>query len=234
MKTTKKLCGAALPLLMALAACSDAAELDTRTFALAHIEPWEAERLIGPYVYGDRPEAPGAVSTATGAITVRETPDNLGKIERVLAEYDVTRPGIQLRFQLIEAFQRVPTGEPLPTDPRITTVEAELRKLFQFEGYRLAGEAVVYALDGSEISQTLSGAKMPAGVRQEYMVEARVLRGPENGLRLEEVSLYSMGGRKLRTTVNVRPGQTLVLGSSSMEGASGTFFLTVTAEPVEG
>jgi len=61
-----------------------------------------------------------------------------------------------------------------------------------------------------------------------------VMRGPENGLRLEEVSLYSMGGRKLRTTVNVRPGQTLVLGSSSMEGASGTFFLTVTAETVEG
>jgi hypothetical protein len=43
-----------------------------------------------------------------------------------------------------------------------------------------------------------------------------------------------MGGRKLRTTVNVRPGQTLVLGSSSMEGSSGTFFLTVTAETVEG
>ena len=168
------------------------------------------------------------MSVVTGAITVRETPDNLAKIERVLAEYDVARPGIQLRFQLIQA------DGPMPTDPGIAAVEAELRKLFHFEGYRLAGEAVVYALDGSEISQTLSGAKTPSGASQEYMVQAHVLRGPENGLRLQEVSLYSMGGRKLRTTVNVRPGQTLVLGSSSMEGASGTFFLTVTAGQVQG
>jgi len=228
MKKRKMLGGAALPLLMALAACSRTPELDTRTFALTHLESYEAEQLIAPYVYGDRAEAPGSMSGAPGAITVRETPDNLQKIERVLAEYDVERPGIQLHFQLIQA------DGPMPTDPRIAAVEAELRKLFQFEGYRMAGEAVVYALDGSEISQTLSGAKMPAGVAQEYMVEARVRRGPENGLRLEEVSLYSMGGRKLRTTVNVRPGQTLVLGSSSMEGATGTFFLTVTAEAVQG
>jgi hypothetical protein len=234
MKTTKALGGALLPLLMALVSCGRTPELDTRTFALAHLEPYEAEQLIGPYVYGDRPGAPGAVSVATGAITVRETPDNLQKVERVLAQYDVARPGIQLRFQLIEAFQRIPADEPMPTDPRIATVEAELRKLFQFQGYWLAGEAVVYALDGSELSQTLSGAKMPAGVAQEYMVETRVRSGPENGLRLEDVSLYSMGGRKLRTTVNVRPGQTLILGSSSMEGAAGTFFLTVTAETPQG
>jgi len=228
MKTTKTLGGAALLLLMVLTSCGRAPELDTRTFALAHLDPYEAQALIAPYVYGDRAEAPGAMSVATGAITVRETSDNLQKIERVLAQYDVGRPAIQLHFQLIQA------DGPMPTDPGIAAVEAELRKLFQFEGYRLAGEAVVYALDGSEISQTLSGAKMPAGATQEYMVEARVRRGPENGLRLEEVSLYSQGGRKLRTTVNVRPGQTLVLGSSSMEGTTGTFFLTVTAETMEG
>ncbi|HSW30535.1 MAG TPA: hypothetical protein VLH75_13700 [Longimicrobiales bacterium] len=227
MKTTKTMGGAAL-LLMALTSCGRGPELDTRTFALTHLDPYEAQALIAPYVYGDRAEAPGAISVASGAITVRETSDNLQKIERVLAQYDVARPAIQLHFQLIQA------DGPMPTDPGIAAVEAELRKLFQFEGYRMAGEAVVYALDGSEISQTLSGAKMPAGIKQEYTVEARVMRGPENGLRLEEVSLYSQGFRKLRTTVNVRPGQTLVLGSSSMEGASGTFFLTVTAEAVQG
>jgi hypothetical protein len=234
MKTTKTLGGAALLLLMVLTSCGRAPELDTRTFALAYLDPYEAQGLIAPYVYGDREGAPGTMSVATAAITVRETPDNLQKIERVIAQYDVERPGIQLHFQLIQAFQLIPADEPMPTDPRIATVEAELRKLFQFQGYRGAGEAVVYALDGSEISQTLSGAKMPFGIKQEYMVEARVRRGPENGLRLEDVSLYSMGGRKLRTTVNIRPGQTLVLGSSSMEGTSGTFFLTVTAEQVQG
>ena len=40
--------------------------------------------------------------------------------------------------------------------------------------------------------------------------------------------------RELCLQVNVRPGQTLVLGSSSVEGSTGTFFLTVTAETPEG
>lgn len=228
MKTTKTLGGAALLLLVALTSCGRRPELDTRTFALTHLDPFEAQSLIAPYVYGDRAEAPGAISVASAAITVRETPDNLQKIERVLAQYDVGRPAIQLHFQLIQA------DGPMPTDPGIAEVEAELRKIFQFEGYRLAGEAVVYALDGSDISQTLSGAKMPAGGAQEYGIEASVRRGPQGGLRLQSVELHSREGMKLRTTVNIRPGQTLVLGSSSMEGAAGTFLLTVRAEQTEG
>ncbi len=222
MKTTKLLGGAALPLLVVLVSCGRGTDLDTRTFVLAHIEPWEAERLITPYVYQDREGAPGTMSTASGAITVRETSDNLEKIQRVLEEYDVARPDIRLRFQLIEADGF--TG----SDPGIAAVEAELRKIFQFRGYRLAGEAVVSAVDGSEIAQTLAGAQ------QAYRVQARVRHGLDRGLRLEEVELYDRGGMKLRTTVNIRPGQTLVLGSSSMEGTAGTFLLTVTAEEVEG
>ena len=222
MKTTKTLRGGAVLLLVALTSCGRGPELDGRTFALVHLESWEAERLIAPHVFSDREGAPGTMSAAGRAITVRETPDNLAKIERVLAEYDVARPDIRLHFHLIEADGFT------DSDPRIGEVEAELRKVFQSRGYRLAGEAMVSAADGSEIAVTLSGAK------QEYMVQAMVLQGPDKGLRLENVELHSREGRKLRTTVNIRPGQTLVLGSSSMEGTTGTFFLTVSAETPQG
>lgn len=207
-----------------LAGCGGPGELDTRTFAINHLRPHEATALIEPYVYLDREGAPGSYSAAEAAITVRETPDNLDKIARVLVEYDVPRSDVRLRFQLIEA------NGFTDSDPAIAEVEAELRKVFQFRGYRLGGEAVVMATDGSRIEQALAGSD---GF---YSVQAAVYWAQADLIRLDEVTLASRGpgGAGLTTTVNIRPGQTLVLGSSSRYDSPNTILLTVTAEAVDG
>ena len=83
--------------------CDMGPRLETRTFRLAYLRSYEASELIDPYVYGARERHPGAVSVIEGAITVRETRDNLEQIARVLAEFDQPRPDIRLHFQLIEA-----------------------------------------------------------------------------------------------------------------------------------
>ena len=201
-----------------LAACQFSADLETRTFALEHIEAYQAEQLIDPYIYGDREGAPGAMSAMERAITVRETADNLDQIARVLAEYDVPRADIRLHFQLIQADGF--TGR----DERIAAVEEELRSIFQFEGYRLAGEAFVTATDGSEIQQGLGG---------NHEVATRIYFVSAGTIRLDNVRLYSYeGGDRLTTTVNIRAGQTLVLGSASRVGEDVTLLLTVRAEEV--
>jgi hypothetical protein len=207
-----------------LAACGNQTDLDTRTFAISHLRPHEAATLIDPYVYGDREGAPGTLSAGETAITVRETPDNLEKIARVLAEYDVPRSDVRLRFQLIEA------NGFTDSDPAIADVEAELRKVFQFRGYRLGGEAVVTVTDGSHIEQALAGSD---GF---YSVEAVVYWAQADLIRLDNVRLASRGpgGVGLTTTVNIRPGQTLVLGSSSRYDSPNTILLTVSAEAVDG
>ena len=203
-----------------LTACQDGPKLETRTFGLSHMESNEAAQLIDPYVYGQREGAPGMWSATERAITVRETPDNLDQIGRVLAEYDVPRPDVRLHFQLIEADGF--TGR----DERIAGVEEELRGIFQFAGYRLAGEAFVTATDGSGVSQ---------GLGADHMVEASIYFVSAGTIRLENVSLYPYGGgTRLTTTVNIRPGQTLVLGTASPEGADVTLLLTVRAEEVVG
>ena len=90
--------------------------------------------------------------------------------------------------------------------------------MFQFQGYRLAGEGVVSATDGSEIGQTIQGTDDLYEITGEvyWMVPG------QNS---------SVG---LRTTVNTRPGQTLVLGASPKSGSSATLLLTVRAEEVPG
>lgn len=207
---------AALLAVLFLTGCGRGTELETRTFALAHLQPHEAAALVEPYVFDDREGAPGTMSGTAGALTVRETPDNLDRIARVLAEFDVPRPDIRLHFQLVEADGF--TG----SDPRIADVEEQLRQVFQFRGYRLVGEAMVSATDGSRIEQ---------GLGADHAVAGHVYFTGPGIVRLEEVELYSYeGGDRLTTTVNVRPGQTLVLGSATKVGDDVTLLLTVRAE----
>lgn len=211
------LMGLALPTLV-LGACDlGTPRLETRTFRVDHVRAEEVARIIDPYVYGEREDGPGgAISVVQGAITVRETLDNLAQIERVLAELDVPRPDIRLHFQLIEADGF--TG----SDPSIADVEEELRKLFRFQGYRLAGEATVVAADYADVHQLIRAGE------ESYSLEVSVSRVGPDATRLQDVSLVGRGVQ-LGTSVNVRPGQTVVLGSSPRTDATGTLFLTVRA-----
>jgi len=131
------ICCAAMLVLVA-GACRGP-QLETQTFELEYLDAHTAASLIEPYVYFDRERNPGTVSTAgdmaSHLITVRETRDNLEKIERVLSEYDQPAPMVQLHFQLIEA------NGTATQDPAIDDVESALRRLFKFEGYRLVADA---------------------------------------------------------------------------------------------
>ncbi len=213
-----------LGVLFLAAGCRRAPELETRTFPLEHLGPGEAQSLVLPYVFTDREGMPGKLSAAASAITVRETPDNLDKIGRVLKEYDKARPDVRLHFRLIEA------DGYKTSDPRIAEVEAQLRKIFQFGGYRLMGEAYVAATDESNVRQGLRGPDDPYAVSAEiHWVHPRVIR-------LQDVWLWHGSHDVLiQTTVNVRPGQTLVLGTSpgtATGSSTGTLLLAVTADSI--
>lgn len=205
-----------------LAGCERAPRLETRTFAVHALAPHQVEALVAPYVYTDRPQNPGMMSTSDRALTVRETPDNLDKIERVLADFDAVRPDVRLRFQVIEADGFT------DSDPAIADVETELRKLFQFKGYRLAAQATLTATDGSEISQTLSGSE------DQYQVTGGVGWQSGGATQLHVRLWRGHSDVLLETTVNVRPGQTLVLGTSPKRGSTATLLLTLHSESAEG
>lgn len=211
----------ALMAIAVLSACERHTELETRTFDLQSLAPGEAEALVSPYVYMDREGRPGTVVAIEGALTVRETEDNLEKIARVLAEYDRDRPDVRLHFRLVEA-----TAEP-QDDPRIADLREALEGVLDFGGYRLAAEAVVSATDRSRVGQNFAGG-------EELQVGATVSWVRPGLLRLHDVTLLSHGTPRLNTTVNVRPGQTLVLGSASEYGGDSTLLLTVTADTVGG
>src|SRR5213596_3429084 len=187
-----------------LTACSPhGPSLDTRTFALKYLRGPDAVPIVVPYVYTDRPNGKGVFSVSDNAITVRETPDNLDKIARVLAEYDRPRPFVRLTFHLIEA------DGATSTDPAIRDVEATLRQLFRFRGYRLVGEGVVSATEKGEVTQIL------AAEPEHYVLSTSVQRlaGAADSATVElGVHLEGRGG-SFRTTVTIPVGKTAVLGN---------------------
>jgi hypothetical protein len=209
---------------LALVGCDRSPRLETRTFPLKHIEARTAEGLIHPYVFSDREGSPGMMSVTENTVTVRETPDNLERIARALAEFDVPSPWVRLHFQLIEA------DGGGAADTRIADLETELRKLFRYAGYRLAAEAVVTGTARSDIEQSIGGdvRKGEGYVLSVNIGEVRVIG--ESGYVALNVHLQSPYGGGLGTRINARTGQTLVIGNARLREGSGTMILAVRPE----
>jgi hypothetical protein len=194
--------------------------LETRTFELRHIDGGTAENILSLYVYADRPDAPGRISMVRNVITVRETPDNLNRIARVLAQFDRPQRGVRLRFRIIEA-----DGVAV-RDTSIADVERALRELFRFRGYRLVTEAVLTVAQGAEARQPLSGP----GAR--YELETRIHRiGAGDSATVDLwVRLDQSGAGRFETEVRLPVGKTAVLGSAQSDPKQPTAILTVQPE----
>jgi hypothetical protein len=208
----------ALVTLGPLAACGRSpVRLETRTFALHYLDRREAQQILSPYVYGDRPGAQGAMSAGDNTLTVRETPDNLERIARVLAQFDRPAPSVRLTFKLIRA-----DGAARP-DSSIREVESALRSLFRFQGYALVAEGIVTGSQQSGSRQTLEGSGGPYSL--EAFVE-RVGTGGDSAVVNMNVHLVFRGG-EFRTTVGIPVGKTAVLGNVQGGSASSALILTV-------
>jgi type II secretory pathway component GspD/PulD (secretin) len=207
-----------------LVACNSGPTLDTRTFQLKYLTVDDAWGMLQPYVYTDRPDAPGQISGNRTTLTIRETPDNLDRITRVLEEFDVPRPHVQLRFQVIEA------DGAARTDTAIADVEAQLRKLFRFAGYRLLATAVVGGQEGSAIEQEIP-SDHDSGQTFGVNVDIQSVRvNPAPGYIQLRVAFRTSQGTVLTTSVNARNGQTVVLGNAQSAGEHSTLILTVRPE----
>lgn len=210
-------------------ACDGRVELETQTFELQYMNPSEAVEMIAPYVYPEREGAAGLVTHFTNGVTVRETRENLARIQEVLTNYDLATPAVRLHFQVIEA------NGFSGTDARIADVQRVLEDLFRFEGYRLLAEPKMAAMEGSGSTQMIAVEGVEGEEEGSYYLEARVEdvrgRGETGSVVLGVQFVGGMGGR-IETSMAVPVGKTVVLGSSGFRSGS-TVILTVRPEFVD-
>lgn len=222
-------------------------ELETRTFALKHLNPSIAQTLVRPYVYEDRPGGPGVItySMAPPALSARETVDNLDKIGRMLEQFDVASsapPSYRLHFQVVAA-----NGG--KSDARLAPFEKALRKVFRFDGYSLVGEGYVTVSTGAfdltiSPGDAVGNAGQPDDAGFTLLGSHPGLYNIEGVIGNGQLALEIAGpdiplgddhwtGGTIDTTLGFRPGQTLVLGS--MPAPDQTVFIVLhVAEADEG
>ena len=216
---------ALLVLLPLLSACGRSpTRLETRTFALHYLSSDEVQKIVQPYVYQDRPGAQGAISISQSTLTVRETPDNLDRIGRVLAQFDRPQPSVRLTFKVIRA------DGAARADSSIRDVEAALRSLFRFEGYALVAEGVVTAASNSRSEQTLAGSGGPYHL--ETLLDRVAGTGDSTVVGLSvRLTMYRQGG-SFETHVGIPVGKTAVLGNVGGAEPNSALILTVRPELV--
>ena len=210
---------AMIGLLGALTGCGGPS-LETQTFQLHYIDEATAERLVQPYVFTDRTGAPGVISSAAGTITVRETRDNLERIERMLLVQDRQPADVRLVFTVIRA-----DGQG-PVDSTIAPVEAQLRRLFRFRGYRVVAQGVTVASERTTFHQIIGERRDRYDIMGE--VESVNVRGDSGAVRVH-VGLETPLGATLGSRITIAIGQTAVLGGQS-GGGEGALILAVRAE----
>jgi hypothetical protein len=217
-------CGIPMPVLLiavVLGGCAAASnEEETRTITLAHLKPEQAQLLLEPYL-GDggrirATEKPVAVTiTASGA--------RLDQIEELLRRYDVPSPNVRLRFQIIEADGFT------TNDSAIAEVEAALRELFRFRGYRLVAEALA---TGSSMGTTSHRMVAPGdrGFQLEVFVGQVTASQDRKAAELRVTLRADAIGEVLQSGVTVPHGQTVVLGTARPFPNMGALILVVRPE----
>ena len=212
----------ALPLvaLCLAAACGcSSPKLETRTFALHNLGQVEVYQPLRPYVDFDRPNAKGALGVTGSTVTVRETPDNLDRIARTLAQFDRPQPTVRLHFQVIRA------DGAARADSSIREIETQLRSLFRFQGYALVADGFVTGSDGTTTRQSLGGSGGP------YALTARINGVAGSGdsaiVHLVVELRFPGPGGSFETTVGIPAGRTAVLGNVTGSKSNSALILTV-------
>lgn len=202
-----------------------------RTFMLQRLSQQQAADLLSPYMNSRKGEGVFTTGTGVRGVTVRGTRETLVRVDSLLRANDHPARTIRLRFQLIAASDTL-----LGRDPAIADVDGALRGLFQFKGYRLLSEGVVFTVEGDPLfSLGLKGAE-----GERYAVSGE-LRGVSTGGVGETAELQVGLNRPgvegayprlelLDTRLSAPLGKTVVLGSSAGQGNTTTMILVVRPE----
>jgi hypothetical protein len=203
-----------------------------RIFVVAHRDPVALVPVLRPLGSGAR----GAVLSADsgfGTISVRDFPANLAVMEEALKRLDVDEPSrdVELKIHVLLASSRSDAAASYPED--LKEVVAALRGTLLYKSYTLVTTFVERVKDRARWVTASGVAALPAPEGKEAPttlqidVDARGLTIEPGAagagvVRLENFSLTASGIRgftgraSVRTDLSLRPGEKVVVGTSSL------------------
>jgi type II secretory pathway component GspD/PulD (secretin) len=196
----------------AVAGCSRDGGMPKRTFALKYLSAEDAGLLVRDYVPPEGAIQLRGDSGKAGVITVSAPSSRLDQIAQIIAKFDAPAPDAHLFFQVIEA-------DGFTTkDPEIADVEAALRDVFKFTGYRLVASAAINSRSPGSFEQWVGGT---------YVLQGQISAPKRPGAVNLDISLGTRNLPMLTTSVTIPDGQVVVVGSSRPDASKPTLILVV-------
>ncbi|NJD10127.1 MAG: hypothetical protein FIB01_06680 [Gemmatimonadetes bacterium] len=196
------------------AACAGGAPEVERRVPLTYLAPEEAVELVAARMPNDV-----AVSIAknSSVLTIAGPAAQVDSVAVLVRSLDKA-PNVELRFQIIEAdgFAN--------RDSAIADVDAALRDVFRFRGYRLLGESMVQGQAPGRVAQQIYGAE---GTPFQIQAQLRRVVQADSARAVSLDIELSGGGALLATSLTVPSGKTVVVGTTRARRDGNTLILVV-------
>jgi hypothetical protein len=209
-------------LLLSTSAFADAAELGksltVRTFQFKHKEANKAAGVIAPLM---SPEGSMSIQPSANSLVVTDLPANLKKIAAALGQFDKAPQALTLSIRLVSASK----GEEARVDPSLTDVASKLA-LLRYNVLESLGAADVAGQEGEGGLIDLGGHR--ADFRfGEYDPAS-------DSVKVNDFKLSRLAGDQLdpllKTTLNLKLGQTVIIGATRQPQSQRALMIVVTAK----
>lgn len=199
---------------------------ETKLYQISHQDVAQMNLLLDGFIGRYHP----SYSEHFNTLTLRAPEDVHAAVRALIEQYDKPLRTITLQFHLLKGSRRADGVPPLPDE--IHSIVGEIASLTEFKSFELIASPQARTVDGTSLS--VSG-----GQSSGYSILARNLRLQGEGrIHVQQLSVSLRNNRQqavsLDTSFEINDGETVVLGTSEMEGGSGeALVVLVTAKLID-
>lgn len=209
-------------LLVSATAFADASDvgksLTVRTFQFRHKQADKAAGVIKPLMSS---EGSMSIQPSANSLVVTDAPENLKKIAAALAEFDLPAQVLHLSIRLVGASR----GAEARVDPALNDVASKLA-LLRYNVLESLGGAEAAGREGEPGMIDLSG----------YRADFRFgeYDPASDSVKVNDFRLSRLDGDQLspvlKTTLNIKLGQTVIIGATRQPQSQRALMIVVTAK----
>lgn len=203
----------------------------SRSFKLTFKSPERAAAVIRPLV---SPEGSISIQPATNTVVVTDLPENLRQISEALQQFDAPAKPFRVELRIIAASRAATPGK---VAEDVKEVAGRLGAVLRYNVFEKLAEFEAQGKEGDSLANLRVGDLYRADMKiGEYDPVSRNLRLEE--FRLSRAQAAKEGESEVvpvlkRTSLNLRIGQTLILGASRLPESDRALMLVLTAREAE-
>jgi hypothetical protein len=179
-----------------------------QTFTLKYADPESLGRILEPYLTN---KGILRVEPKTRTITLVDEQAVLDAAVKIIERFDVKPVQLQLLFRLVAATQ---VKEPAPVPADLQPIARQIQEIMRFNQFTAVDQAFLLTQGGAESTLHIGGEP-----GYTIYVTPEILEGDTGAVRLHVILAHYHGNRSIiDTRVELRDGETVVLGASKIDG----------------